>query len=381
MRWSKSFIPTIKGFSEKTETVSQKLLIQAGLIRQLTAGVYTYLPLGLKVLQKIKNIVRQEMNRADAQELLLPALQPISLWKESGRYSLLGKDIASFLFTDRHNRQLLLGPTHEEVIVELIRKATVSYKDLPLILYQIQTKFRDEMRPRFGIIRGREFLMKDAYSFDSGREGLEKSYQKMDKTYHKIFDRCGLEYKKQLADSGGMGGKFSEEFLTTGKGTELEIGHIFKLGTTYSEKLGANFVDSQGKKKPLVMGCYGIGVSRLLAAVVEGNYDEDGIVWPKNLSPFDILITPVNIQDEKVVKTAEKIYGELKLNNYEVLYDDRNLSPGEKFKDGDLIGIPLRITIGKRLKEGKVDLKLRWEKSVTLASLEELLPEIEKLTK
>ncbi len=365
MRWSNYFLPTLKEVSlPGEETISVRFALQAGLVRQLASGIYTYLPFGLAVLRNIEQIIREEMNRAGAVELLMPALQPTTLWKESDRYKLLGKEIISFLFQDRQERELLLGPTHEEVIMEVVRREITSYKQLPLTLYQIQTKFRDELRPRYGLIRCREFLMKDAYSFDIEEKGLEESYQKMRTVYHRIFTRLGIRYRVERADSGAMGGKFSEEFVAQGECPELEVGHIFKLGTTYSEKMGGYFLDQSGHKRPYVMGCYGIGVSRLISAIIENNYDPSGIIWPVSVTPFLLHILPVNYQDPQIKEVADRIYTQCSGAIYHhkelpVLLDDREKSPGEKFKDADLIGIPFRVTVGKNLMENKVEFKKR----------------------
>ncbi len=362
MRWSQYFLPTLKEASiEGDDTPSLRLILQAGMVRQLSSGIYTYLPFGLAALRNIEQVIREEMNATGAVELLMPALQPASLWKESDRYKLLGKDIVSFMFKDRHDRELLLGPTHEEVIMEVVRREVNSYKQLPLTLYQIQTKFRDEMRPRFGLVRSREFLMKDAYSFDVDEEGLELSYQKMLAAYHRIFKRLEIKYQVTGADSGAMGGKFSEEFVAAGACPELEIGHIFKLGTPYSEKMKGLFLDKNGQQHPYVMGCYGIGVSRLVSAVIENNYDQSGIIWPLSVAPFHLLILPINYDDPTVKEAADRLYASAQKKGITVLMDDRTRQAGEKFKDADLVGIPFRVTIGKNLKEGKVELKKRSE--------------------
>ena len=357
MKWSKYFIPTQKEAPKEAETISHKLLIRAGLIDKLASGVYTYLPLGLKVLRKVENIVREEMNNSGAIELLMPSLQPASLWKETGRYEKMGKDMIKFI--DRHEREMIFGPTHEEVITDIVRKYIKSWKQLPIILYQIQTKFRDEIRPRFSIIRAREFLMKDAYSFDIDEEGLDKSYNLMKETYKKIFERCGIKFTIKEAESGVIGGKFSEEFVAEGECSELEVGHIFKLGIEYSESMKAQFVDKDGKEKPIYMGCYGIGVSRIVAAIIEGNYDKDGIIWPVSVAPFLIDIILTNMAESEILKTGEKIYNELKENGFEVIFDDREESAGVKFKDADLCGFPFQIIIGKKIKNGNVEIKER----------------------
>jgi prolyl-tRNA synthetase len=357
MKWSKYFIPTQKEAPKEAETISHKLLIRAGLIDKLASGVYTYLPLGLKVLRKVENIVREEMNNSGAVELLMPSLQPATLWKETGRYEKMGRDMIKF--TDRHEREMIFGPTHEEVITDIVRKYIKSWKQLPIILYQIQTKFRDEIRPRFSIIRAREFLMKDAYSFDIDEEGLDKSYNLMKETYKKIFERCGIKFTIREAESGVIGGKFSEEFVAEGECSELEVGHIFKLGIEYSKSMKAYFVDKDGKERPIYMGCYGIGVSRIVASIIEGNYDKDGIIWPTSVAPFLIDIVPTNIVENEILKTGEKIYNELKENGFDVIFDDRDESAGVKFKDADLCGFPFQIIIGKKVKTGNVEVKER----------------------
>ncbi|PIQ88892.1 MAG: proline--tRNA ligase [Candidatus Omnitrophica bacterium CG11_big_fil_rev_8_21_14_0_20_42_13] len=391
MRWSEAFISTLKEAPEQAESASHKLMLRSGLIRMLISGVYSYLPLGFKVLRNIENIIRDEMDNSGAQELLLPGLQPVDLWLRSGRDDLMGQTMIRF--EDRRGRKICLGPTHEEVITEVVRNQVRSYKQLPFILYQIQTKYRDEIRPRFGVIRSCEFIMKDAYSFDIDKEGLDKNYKKMFEAYKNIFSRCGLSFLTTEADSGVMGGDESNEFMipaesgedrvvhcpncdfTKIKGenllhcpnckkkleekTVIEVGHIFKLGTKYSESLGASFAAGNGELKPIVMGCYGIGVSRLIAAIIEQNHDQSGIIWPKEVSPYDLLISPLNVSNIEVKEAAEKLYNGLSLK-FKVLLDDRDERPGAKLKDADLIGIPLRVIIGeKNLKEKKVELSRR----------------------
>ncbi len=545
MRWSRAFIPTLKEAPSDAVAPSHALLVRGGFIRQVAAGIYEFLPLGLKVLKKIENIVREEMNRAGAQEVLLTVLNPRELWEETGRWELYGDEL--FKLKDRHGRDFCLGPTHEEEITDLVRKEVRSYKDLPLILYQIQTKFRDEKRPRFGLIRAREFLMKDAYSFDTSYEGAEEAYRLMGETYERIFDRIGLKYLRVLADTGQIGGKKSEEFvaltpygeakvaycencgyaanaeivpvpkpeeeeeeikplekvhtpnirtieeladflkteprkilksllyivegkpvlvlirgdrevdenklervLGTGNfrlatddeikeilGTErgfvgpinlpegkiskilwdnslygvknlvvaanephyhyinanpgrdfeygefydlaevregdpcpkcgkplkiskgLEVGHIFLLGTRYSEPMRAYFVDRDGKERPIVMGCYGIGVSRLMSAIVEQSHDENGIVWPVNVAPFELEILPLNVSDEAQKNLAESLYREALREGIDTIIDDRDERAGFKFKDADLVGIPVRVVVGRKAKEGKVEIQIR----------------------
>ena len=374
MRWSETFIPTLKEVPKEAETISHKLMLKAGLISKVASGVYAYLPTGLKVLRKIGNIVRSEMDKTGACELLLPALQPESLWKESGRIELLGKDMINFV--DRHHRRMFLGPTHEEIIIDVVRKRVHSWKELPLILYQIQTKFRDEIRPRFGVVRAREFLMKDAYSFDVDKQGLERNYEKMKEAYQRIFNRCGISCRIQEADSGVIGGKFSQEFVAEGGDRELEVGHIFKLGDIYSKKLKLFFLDEKGETRPMIMGCYGIGISRLMAAIIEGNYDQDGIIWPFSVSPYSALLLPMNMEEKNIQETTEKLYRSLQKNGIDVIMDDRKVSPGVKFKDGDLLGIPLRIVVGKSLKDGKIELKLRREKKTELVKVEDIVQRV-----
>ncbi len=547
MRYSKFFLPTLKECPAEAEIASHRLMLRAGMIRKLASGLYTFLPLGLKCLRKVENIIRQEMNRAGAQELLMPLVQPAELWKESGRWDHYGKELLRF--QDRHGRDFCLGPTHEEVITDLMRKHIRSYRDLPLNLYQIQTKFRDEIRPRFGIMRSREFIMKDAYSFSPDEASLDEIYQAMYRAYCTIFERCGLDFRAVEADTGSIGGHASHEFMVlaqTGEdaiacctscsfaantelapvnkqaqeeefqpGTEemklvetpgrkaveevtefldkkarellktlifladkkpvavlvrgdhelnevklknvlnaqelemadaetvekvtgarvgfagpvglssgvrvlgdyavssmkdfvtganredahfvgvnwkrdveppelfdlrvitekdpcprcggrieikrgIEVGHIFKLGTKYSEMMDATFLDASGKERPIIMGCYGIGVGRTIAAAIEQNHDEKGIIFPEPLAPFDVIISVINAKDEEMMSAAWDISSELERKGLEVLLDDRKERPGVKFKDADLIGIPRRITVGKKLKQsGLVELTER----------------------
>ncbi len=549
MRWSRYYIPTLKEAPADAEVVSHKLLVRAGMIRKLTSGIYTWLPLGLRTLEKAKAIVRQEMNAAGALETLLPMVQPGELWEESGRWKKYGKELLRF--KDRHDRDYCLGPTHEEVMTDLLRGEVKSYRQLPLNLYQIQTKYRDEVRPRFGLMRGREFLMKDAYSFDVDDEGANKSYAAMKDAYHKIFSSMGLDFRPVEADSGAIGGNYSHEFMVlaeTGEdaitactnwpactwaanverapiktefvqdetpcpameemdtpekhsieelceflgvtadkliktllfmadgkavavllrgdrelneiklahlidaddiqfatpeqvqamtgaavgfagpaglqGVEkiyadkelmagndwiaganktdkhvrhlslirdvalpieyadlrnavagdpcpecgqpleikrgIEVGHIFKLGTKYSEALRATFLDENGKERIIVMGCYGIGVSRVVAACIEQNFDENGIKFPPQLAPYDAQIVCLDPKDKDVVSKCDYIEAFLEGMGLECLYDDREERPGVKFKDADLIGLPVQITVGgKGLKNGVIEVKNR----------------------
>jgi prolyl-tRNA synthetase len=393
MNWSKSFIPTLKEAPGDAESISHQLMLRAGLARMLMAGVYSYLPFGLQVLNNIQKIIRQEMNASGANELLLPALQPIELWQRTGR----DKTIAEVMikFTDRRGRNVCLGPTHEEVITDLVSNHVSSYKQLPLILYQIQTKFRDEMRPRFGLVRCCEFIMKDAYSFDQDEAGLDANYQTMLQAYKRIFARCGLDCLVVEADSGVMGGSVSHEFMVPAacgedivlfcpsckrafpfkddaaavcrecktaleKKNTIEVGHIFKLGTKYSSMLNANFLDAKGKQNPIIMGCYGIGVSRLIATIIEQNHDANGIMWPKEIAPYDIVLTPLDVSNASIMEKTAQLRELFEKQGFSVLCDDRDERAGVKFKDAELIGIPQQIIIGKEfLTKGNLEYKNR----------------------
>lgn len=410
MLWSKSFIPTLREVPQEAESIAHRLMLKAALARMLVAGVYSYLPLGLRVLNNIKNIIRQEMNSAFAQELLLPALQPQELWDKTGRN--IQMEEIMIRFTDRRNRKMCLGPTHEEIITELVASTISSYKQLPLILYQIQTKFRDEIRPRFGLIRACEFIMKDAYSFDTNEEGLDKNYKLMYEAYGRIFKRCGLTCLTPEADSGVMGGSLSHEFMALAPSGEdtlftcvkcafasaknigtcpkcgletiekkaIELGHIFKLGVKYSQPLSALFTDEKGSRRPILMGCYGIGVSRLIAAIIETSHDQNGIIWPKEVSPFDILLLPLNIADAQSKELAFKLYAELSSLGLEVLLDERDERAGVKFNDADLIGVPLRVVIGeKNLKDNKIELQFRADKRLEAVTIEDALDKIKQM--
>jgi len=567
MRYSQYLLPTLKEVPSEAEVPSHQLMLRAGMIRKLASGIYSYLPLGLRSIRKVETIIREEMNRAGAIEVLLPFVQPAELWQESHRWEEYGGELARF--KDRHNRDGCLGPTHEEVITDIARKEIRSYRQMPLNLYQIQTKFRDEIRPRFGVMRAREFIMKDAYSFDVDEKGADESYQKMIEAYTRIFTRCGLKFRAVEAETGLIGGTFSHEFMVlaeTGEeaivsctrcpyaaniekaefqrqvkkgrthdkgsqkpvqkvltpdkrtveevaqflnvspqdlvktlifesdkgcvaalvrgdheisekklkavwGTEdiqlaseetveeithapkgfagptglsvpvladldiqemvnfvtganekdahlihvntgrdfqvsqfvdirkftpgdhcplcgeetqmdkgIEVGHTFKLGTKYSKAMGATFLDDQGKEKEIVMGCYGIGVGRTVAAAIEQYYDQNGIIFPMPIAPFQVLILPVNIKMDFLKETAEQLYQTLLENGIEVLYDDREETPGVKFKDADLIGIPLRATLGeKNLKKGLVEIKKRKTGEIFLVKEKEVLSKIKEI--
>ena len=393
MKQSLLFAPTLRDMPKEAEVISHKILLRGGYIKQIAAGVYTYMPLAYRVIKKIENIIREELDKIGCSELLMPALQPKDLWQESGRYDKYGAELMRL--KDRHERDFCLGPTHEEVITSIVRDSINSYKKLPVALYQIQTKYRDEFRPRFGLMRGREFIMKDLYSFSATEEDLDVWYQKVRGAYINILDRLELNYRIVSADSGNIGGSSSEEFMvlcdigedtivysdsgTFASNSELcdlpegapspdgvgvikhakgiEAGHIFKLGTKYSEPMKCNFIDKDGKTKPIIMGCYGIGVSRLLMAVLEQHYREDKAIWPKEIRPFDVHVMPLDKVNTDGYNKAYEIYETLKKKGYDVLFDDRQESPGVKFKDGDLIGISNRIVVGRKISEGIVEYK------------------------
>jgi len=567
MLYSRYFIPTVKETPSDAEVISHQLMLRAGMIRKLAAGIYNYLPLGLRSIRKFENIVREEMNRAGAIEMLMPSVQPAELWQESGRWTFYGKELLRF--KDRKEGEFCMGPTHEEVITDMIRREIKSYRQMPINFYQIQTKFRDEIRPRFGLMRGREFIMKDAYSFDVDSTAADDSYERMYQAYVRIFERCGLNFRAVEADSGTIGGSFSHEFMVladsgedaivscdscryaanvekaesrplqsalpgellplekvptpdmktiadvaaflkleadktvktlvyaSGKGdfamallrgdhelneiklknslgwdeiemaTEadilritgspigflgpiglkeqvtviadlvletmanvvmganekdmhftganlgrdfsverfvdirtvvagdacprcregklemwrgIEVGHVFKLGTKYSTSLNATYLDADGKEQVIFMGCYGIGIGRTVAAAIEQNHDDNGIIFPLPLAPFHCSVVALNAKDESVMAAAEEIYRKLEQQGVETLYDDRDERPGVKFKDNDLIGIPLRIVVGsKGLAEGKVEVKIRKTGNVLLLPVEEAIATVRKL--
>lgn len=556
-------IPTLKEAPSDAEIVSHQLMVRAGMVRKVAAGIYTLLPLGLRAIRRVERIVREEMDRAGAQELFMPTVIPAELWQTSGRWDAYGKELLRV--KDRHNREFCLGPTHEEVITDLVGREVRSYRDLPLNLYQIQTKFRDEIRPRFGLMRGREFMMKDAYSFHATEEDAEREYKKMYDTYCRIFERCGLDFRPVEAETGNIGGSFSHEFMvlaetgedavvgctkctyganveraeagyshecdagssekldsiervstpgmksveevsaflkvsphcliktliynsdmgvvaalvrgdydlneakllrelgavwieladeetvvkTTGapsgfagpvglkctiiadhsvKGIVngvtgandadahlinvnpnrdftvksfsdlrvvvdgddcprcdgnlsirrgIEVGHVFKLGTKYSNSMGATFLDEEGKQQPMIMGCYGIGIGRTVAACIEQNHDENGIAWPLPMAPFQVTILPLTAREKEVTEEAERLYREITALGVDVLLDDRDERAGVKFNDAELLGTPIRIVIGKKgLKEGGVEIKGRTEQEAQLVPLEGVIDEV-----
>jgi len=564
MRYSQYFIPTVKETPADAEVVSHQLMLRAGMVRKVAAGIYSYLPLGLRSIRKVENIVREEMDRAGAIEILMPMVTPAELWQESGRWEQYGKELLRI--KDRKDNGFCLGPTHEEVVTDIVRREVRSYRQMPLNLYQIQTKFRDEIRPRFGLMRGREFIMKDAYSFDADEKGADASYEKMYQAYRRIFERCGLKFRAVEADTGSIGGNWSHEFMVLAESGEdaivscnscdyaanvekaesrlvespehcearplekvhtparksiqevsdflqipaaatvkmlvvmadnkpiavllrgdhdlneiklkkvigcaelematdeviakatnapvgflgpigqkirtiadmtvkgmknfvcganeidfhlknvnhdrdfsvaeyadirnvthgdpcprcsggilemwrgIEVGHVFKLGMKYSKALNATFLDPDGKEQIVFMGCYGIGIGRTVASCIEQNHDQNGIIFPIPIAPFQCIISALNPKDDAVRGAAEDIYAKLLHLGVEVLYDDRDERPGVKFKDADLIGIPLRIVVGaKNLVEGKVELKERRSGDMELLSIEEAVSRVDSI--
>lgn len=416
MKLSQYFLPTLKEAPSDAEVISHKLMLRSGMIKKVASGIFTYLPLGYRVLKKVENIIREEMNRSGAHELLMPVLQPSELWEESKRWGQMGKEL--FRIKDRHERNFCLGPTHEEIITDIARNFIQSYKQLPLNLYQIQTKFRDEIRPRFGLMRGREFLMKDAYSFHEDQKDALKEYENMYQTYNRIFKRCGLDFRAVEAQTGNIGGSTSHEFQVLAKTGEdeilscdhcsfssninlvqknandpcpkckkgkllsfrgIEVGHIFYLGNKYSQAMNTTFLNKDGKNIHFEMGCYGIGVGRTAAAAIEQHHDEEGMIWPISLAPFEIALVPLDIQDAKIQKVTHDLYQELQKKNLEVLLHDKDERAGVKFKDIDLIGVPIRVTLGARnLAQEKIGIKVRSQKDERLVPVKDVLPEILK---
>jgi len=409
MKLSQYFLPTLKENPIDATVVSHQLMIRAGMIRQTASGIYTWLPLGLKVLRKVEKIIKEEMDKAGALEILMPTIQPAELWIESGRFDAYGKEMLRI--KDRHDRDILYGPTHEEVVTDIFRKNVTSYKDLPKNLYQIHWKFRDEIRPRFGLMRGREFLMKDSYSFDIDEVSAKKTYNLMYETYFKIFRKMGLKPMAVKADTGAIGGDLSHEFhllADTGESAiyydkkfdelsklktfditqmqsmyamademhvaekcpipaeqlasrrGIEVGHIFNFGLKYSKAMEASVMGANGEKIYPNMGSYGIGASRVVAAAIEANHDQNGIIWPKELAPFQIALINVRSGDELCDKVCEEIYNKFQEQNIEVIYDDTKASLGQKLSIADLIGIPTQIIVGpKSAAAGKVEVKDR----------------------
>jgi prolyl-tRNA synthetase len=419
MRLSRYFLPILRETPKEAEIVSHRLMLRAGMIRQQSAGIYSWLPLGFRVLQKVEQIVREEQDRAGAVEVLMPTIQSADLWRESGRYDAYGKEMLRI--TDRHEREMLYGPTNEEMITEIFRASVKSYRDLPLNLYHIQWKFRDEVRPRFGIMRGREFLMKDAYSFDIDRDSARAAYRRMFVAYLRTFRRMGLTAIPMQADTGPIGGDLSHEFIILadtgesavfchrdlldlpipGEDTDfssdltpivdawtslyaatdekhdeaafaalpeekrvaargIEVGHIFYFGTKYSEPMGAKVAGPDGAERPVHMGSYGVGVSRLLGAIIEASHDDAGIIWPASVAPFHVGLINLKPGDANTDAACTKLYDELEAAGIEVLYDDTDQRPGAKFATMDLIGLPWQLVVGPRgLEKNEIELKQR----------------------
>mgnify|MGYP003332267375 FL=1 len=394
---SKNFAPLIKDTPAEAEVISHQLLLRSGMIRKVASGIYNWLPLGFKTLKLVENIVREEMANTESQEIFMPMVQPRDLWEDSKRWDKFGPELLRF--KDRHERDFCLGPTHEEIITDLIRNNLSSYKELPLSLFQIQTKFRDEIRPRYGIMRGREFLMKDAYSFHLDQECLNDTYQTIREAYKAVFNRLGLDYKIVKADSGAIGGEISEEFHVLAESGEdtlafseeseiainaellinenesidslqgktfpdsqeeiklakgIEVGHIFQLGNVYSSAMNATVLDENGNRQALQMGCYGIGVSRIVAAAIEQNHDDKGIIWPKNIAPIQISILPIfKESSDKTFIFAEKLYKDLSKLGLRVMLDDRQERFGKKITESELVGSSYAVVIGKSYIENK----------------------------
>jgi prolyl-tRNA synthetase len=415
MRMSGFFLPTLKETPAEAQVTSHRLMLRAGMIRQTSAGIYAWLPLGLRVLRKVERIVREEQDRAGAQEMLMPTIQSADLWRQSGRYDAYGKEMLRIV--DRHEREMLYGPTNEEMITDIFKAFVKSYKDLPKNLYHVQWKFRDEVRPRFGLMRGREFLMKDAYSFDIDAEAARLAYRRMFLAYLRSFARMGVRAIPMRADTGPIGGDLSHEFiilaetgesqvfcdrawleadvladdpgyggdlkdffnrytglyaateemhdpakapadLVTARG--IEVGHIFYFGTKYSAPMGATVAGPDGQPTTVEMGSYGIGVSRAVAAIIEASHDQRGIIWPDPVAPFAVGLVNLKVDDAPCRQACESLYAQLTAWGVETLYDDRDERPGAKFADMDLIGLPWQLTVGPRgLKAGLVELKRR----------------------
>ena len=407
MKLSNYPLRTLKDAPSDAELISHQLMLRSGLIKKLASGIFTWMPFGLKVLRKIEQTVRNEMDESGALEVLMPTIQPSELWQETQRWDDYGNLLLQI--HDRHDRLFCYGPTHEEVITDILRKSIKSYKQLPANFYQIQTKFRDEIRPRFGVMRAREFLMKDAYSFHLNQESLEEEYEKMSQTYESIFRKLELNFRKVKATSGEIGGSISHEFhviaesgedeiafcdgenfaanvetldgknapnggeLTYARG--IEVGHIFQLGDKYSQSMKLEVLDSNGKNVNPYMGCYGIGISRIVAAAIEQNHDDKGIIWPKAISPFAISIIVLNDKnDSTVMDHAIKIYQELRADGVEAMIDDRDERAGVKFADADLMGIPTNVIVGKRgIEQNKLEITSRRTGETTEVKISEIV--------
>ena len=434
MKLSNYLLPVLKESPTEAEIVSHKLMLRSGMISQSSSGIYSWLPLGLKVLKKIENIVREEQNNAGANEILMSTIQPADLWKESGRYEDYGKEMLRI--QDRQEREMLYGPTNEEQVTDIFRRSIKSYKELPRLLYHIQWKFRDELRPRFGVMRGREFLMKDAYSFDLDQDASEISYNKFFVCYLKIFEKLGLQAIPMVADTGPIGGNMSHEFViisqtgesdiyfdqrildqgnkiskinyeddlssivqnykdfysasdgkfskkefdekvkknfqTQSKG--IEVGHIFSFGTKYSKSMKANVLDGKGKQNPVYMGSYGIGISRLVGAIIESSHDDKGIIWPSVVAPFQVGLINVKSDDDSAIKISNNLYKSLLTHHIDTLYDDKSDNAGVKFSRMDLIGLPIQIIVGnKSINENLVELKNRKSGELSLVKIDEVV--------
>lgn len=425
MKLSEFYLPLLKEIPSDAQIASHRLMLRAGLIRKIETGIYAWLPLGLRVLSKIQRIIREEHEKINCHEMLMPCIQPAKLWKESGRYDAYGKEMLRI--TDRHDKDILFGPTNEEVITDIFRRTITSYKSLPQKLYQIQWKFRDEIRPRFGVMRAREFLMKDAYSFDINQESAYQTYKQFYECYMRIFSRIGLIAVPVRADTGAIGGSLSHEFhikastgessifydknleqyhskneimpfeqlteiysaademhieakcpvaednLVTARG--IEVGHIFNFGDKYSRALNAAITSADGQKTFPNMGSYGIGISRLVAATIEASHDEQGIIWPQSVAPFDIAIINLKTDDENCRQKCQQSYNSLQEIGFEVLYDDRNERAGVKFSTIDVIGIPMQIIIGpKLLADNMVEIKIRADDRREKIAFDQLIP-------
>ena len=413
MQLSKYPLITYKETPVDAELTSHQLMLRAGLIKKLASGLFSWMPIGLKVLRKIERIVREEMDRSGAYEVSMPAIQPADLWQETGRWEAYGDLLLKM--EDRQGRSFCFGPTHEEVITDIVRNELKTYRQMPVNFYQIQTKFRDEIRPRFGVMRAREFLMKDAYSFHLDQPSLDLEYENMGTTYNTIFTRLGLDFRKVRANSGEIGGSLSHEYHVLADSGEdevgycdeenyaanvemiegntapnggklsftrgIEVGHIFQLGDKYSKSMNCTVLNDKGDSIYPLMGCYGIGISRIMASSIEQNHDESGIIWPQPLAPFQIIIIALNNNTEDSILTkSRKIYHQLLESGYEVLLDDRNERAGVKFADADLLGIPKRLIVSERgLDNQTIELNFRDGKNKSDVPFEQLVDYLEKL--
>ena len=409
MELSKYPLRTYKDTPSDAELISHRLMLRSGLIKKLASGLFTWMPLGLRVIRKIEEIVRRELDSSGAYELLMPAIQPSELWKETGRWDEYGNLLLRI--QDRHERFFCFGPTHEEVITDIVRKEITSYKQLPVNFYQIQTKFRDEIRPRYGVMRAREFLMKDAYSFHLDQKSLEDEYENMGNAYNNIFSNLGLNFRKVTANSGEIGGSMSHEYHVLADSGEdeiaycdeedfaanvemieskkapdggklsfargIEVGHIFQLGDKYSKSMGLTVLNKEGKSVSPMMGCYGIGISRIVAASIEQNHDDKGIIWPGEIAPFEIIIIVLNDKSSDLTEKGQELYNSIKAIGKEVVIDDRDERAGVKFAEADLIGIPQQIVLSKRgIDQGTIELVDRRTGNKEDLSMENLIQRI-----